>query len=144
MAKLFLFPPICILIALAFCSSPALAKEWLLPKDQRRPYPLVRAELIAQGWKPFKVQHNYDIHSPDLDYFCDVGGRICKQTPEILWCQEAGKPSCTMGFYKDSPRRYLVVRGDAEEPPKSMVDEIVTPSPAFVERWFHHDGKRRP
>jgi hypothetical protein len=120
-------------MVLGLCVWPVAAKNWLLPEDQWRPYGVVRNELLAKGWKPFKPPRNIE-----LEPFCGLDGRLCRGFPETLWCQQAGKPSCTMGFYKASPRQYLVVRGTlAEEPSESMmVDEIVSPGKKFIDQWF--------
>lgn len=118
-----------------------MAKDWLIPKDQQRSYGVVRADLLAQGWKPFKARREFE-----TGYYCGADGRHCREFPETLWCQLAGKPSCTMGFYKSASRQYLVVRGNlAEEPSETMmVDEIVTPGKDFIQRWFLGPVRKLP
>lgn len=127
---------LCLMLIGASMIGPAIGKSWLLPGDQQRPYAEVRAKLLSEGWKPYKARHFAD------DPYCGLDGAHCREFPETLWCQQAGKPSCTMGFVKSSPRRYLVVRGALAEVPSAtmMVDEIATPGEKFVKQYFYRSA----
>ena len=89
-------------------SAQAIEGSKPVPEKLQRSYAAVRAEMIKQGWAPFKATHF------DYDSYCADG--ICKRYPELLDCSCCGVMTCRFGFIKSSPRRYHLVVTQGEKP----------------------------
>lgn len=110
-----------LVFGLVLCSLNAGALEGskLVPEGKRRPYGVVREEMIRLGWKPFRATHF------DYDSYCSEGR--CKRFPELLNCTGAGRLVCDFGFYKTNPKQYRIVITEGRYPPDGMVDRIAKP-----------------
>jgi hypothetical protein len=101
-------------------------------KLRGKPYATARARMLKQGWKPFTAKHF------EGDSFC--ADDVCKNNPELIWCNLAGKVACELGFFKSSPRRYRVVIVDGERPRGWTIISVFSPARDYIHEWFH----RRP
>lgn len=89
-----------------------------VPEGQRRPYAVVRDEMVRLGWKPIRAKHF------DYDYYC--GKYVCRRYPELLNCS-IGRTTCEFGFVRGAPREYRMVVTEGEGPRNWKVVRIVKP-----------------
>jgi hypothetical protein len=80
-------------------------------------YEILRAKMVASGFKPLVLKHDAN------DYFC-IGDDLCRTYPEVLSCVMAGAPACRMAFFDPAKRNYVLVITNSDHLPLMVTGMI--------------------
>lgn len=76
---------------------------------RHKPYAVVRAKLIQNGYRPLRFRHQSDP--------CPDGQTFCVRFPEVISCSGTGLAMCEFAFFRTGDRKYFAVSTTGEERP---------------------------
>ena len=113
----------CLLWALASFSVNACATPRTV--FYRKPYEVVRTQLMKSGYKVVSFAHRGN-PCPDDQPFCN-------RYPEVISCSGTGRSICEFAFFRSRDKKYFVVTTFGEELPR--VESIAPASRGTRKGW---------